>query len=1155
MYARMEHDIAWFIRLLMEMQENANVFCPYSCAGDGFEILTGDRTRCKLTAITDQREFKEAFEAAPLNDKHNLYLGATQYFSVHEQFHYAFCQPPLRYSIAEDGTHHVAGIQVNDVLRDFECSRDPHSDERVGMLHLIALESMEKAVHYGGLFCAVLPKGWMGDHSNIRMRYVNWFNNHIPTVAKIALPHGAVYYLDENGDKQPINIKHELCCFAKPLTHKLDAQGRGPLGFARFTHSMFTYKLDGLAEGDGTNLGIKYSGTDWYKLYVTFLAKFYRGNNTKLRLTPSGAAVRLSDPSQTIVFEPKPEHRLQFKVATTKDEIRSNLLGVHIKPGNKVKLVTYSPVAEGLLHELRVAGGKNPEFGKTSDYYWLWDQAMSVKVFHRDRDELCMNLISAGLTPYLLASDVQRLNKQEKWAERQLTPIERCVKTSREGEPEQWELQFEEIGVRAMYPELLEQWRVRATKMKLHKLLYPFQFNGVLIMAVKDSCLDADMMGLGKTLSVLALALLLTTKKILLVVPSKLIGEWQNEIERMLASFCRNTRLNWRGESIRDAAKYQIIQWAADCKPENLKAINIIAYEKLTRQPKDAHYFFCPACSTTACSMKFVMQMPCPKCNHGVRKKWRRECVAAGERKTYIGKGRGQFFRGNYTVTPGQTMEDNRSPMPDLVMMKRSKHILKKVKKVQVGFKAEHRPVNGEIVKVQVPLYESVPKVRHMKWTFANLLRNRFNLIGLDEAEYIKNAKTARTHAVSHLRARRKVPCTGTPIRGFAESILNMLNWMLKPVIFPEYRYTTDRSGLKRFNDKYETTVINQQTGKKKKIPKILNPEQFQAEMAPFILRRHRNEPEVIAVLSRKDVIVQPISLDMDDEHRAYYELWLEKFKAWWQKMKEEEEGRKVKPGELMVKMGYLVNASTQPRWMLHNILKGKDEQAKEWAREIGLYKGGATSKQRKVFQLCEDVANSGDKGIVFSDRRNNLLFGMTWCANHRPRIAALQIDGKVSRDIKAGGRSQRQQMVNDFREGPYSILWAGLKSMRDGANIPEANHGIFMDLSWVPSDLEQAAHRMIRPQQKKTVFIKHLVHLGTIDDYMRLWCTLKAHCADEGIDFMEFDDFSSKMIPDINQYANAIVDGTESIVRAEMELAIEHIRKQQERGHDDSKL
>jgi hypothetical protein len=98
-----------------------------------------------------------------------------------------------------------------------------------------------------------------------------------------------------------------------------------------------------------------------------------------------------------------------------------------------------------------------------------------------------------------------------------------------------------------------------------------------------------------------------------------------------------------------------------------------------------------------------------------------------------------------------------------------------------------------------------------------------------------------------------------------------------------------------------------------------------------------------------------------------------------------------------------------------------------------------------------------------------------------------------------------------------------------------------------------QGIARMLRPSQKKVVTSHFLMHKGSIDEYMCALCYLKGRSHSEGIDYMEFADCSVSMIPDIRQYADSIVDGTDDVLKRNMWLAVDNIKKRMEDGEEET--
>ena len=282
----------------------------------------------------------------------------------------------------------------------------------------------------------------------------------------------------------------------------------------------------------------------------------------------------------------------------------------------------------------------------------------------------------------------------------------------------------------------------------------------------------------------------------------------------------------------------------------------------------------------------------------------------------------------------------------------------------------------------------------------------------------------------------------------------------------------------------------------------------------------------------------------MDPSHRAFYMLWLEKFSEWWQKKREEEDGKEnaVASNDLLVKLGYLINASSIPHFMFNN-LKG---EMGEWAKIIGPYTAKKmTSKFERASQLIKQNVVHGDKTIVYCWRNANIDLGKVWCAAQTPRIHAICVDGRTSNEIDPRyNRSKKQLLVDKFCQQDYHVMFANIQTMKEGFNIPQANRGIFMEYNWNAIDWQQALARMLRPAQKKTVYGTFLCHEGTADEYVSAYVQLKARSEQEGVDHQSFDDFKGSMVPDFRLYAEAIVEGNVKAMMQKMRSDLDKLKE-----------
>lgn len=1027
---------------------------------------------------------------------------------------------------------------VEDTMLFFESSKNPLSKERLASIHLVNMEQMFRAVMPGGYFAVVVPKNWIGNN----MKYGKWWNDNVATVARINLPSDTVY-----GVKNCIidkDIKWQLLVFMKPVARQ---SHRHRLLHAEFRYSAFMYTMTTLDE-DGTAKLVKaFRKHDWWNKSIKLFNKMLEDQpyDREYGLRDSGPA-ELQDPRMIRIFLPNDRTRPGYKIAESTQQIQDDPRGIHIQPGPPVKCRAYHPVALSRLLDIQSCSKDiriQAEGTKPAKVIDDFTESLRRKHFSSCKEELIKTIQEKGLVPYILATDIARMHKQEKWLAHQLAPLERCVQTTTSDDINEisWDWLYSDLSLQTMYPDLYRMWGDRARGMKMDKIAFDFQFDDIVRSACKQSLMLAPVMGLGKTLEALLTSYLRCVNRTLIVTPGRLQGIWIKELETNVANYVRRIKKNWMGQRI--YADYQVIEWAEQCKPENLKTFNIISFERLTAIPRDAHFFKCSKCGFVVCSLFGYDRQPCPnpECTNFRRR----------QRANEINRIRGLR---KYKTRGGYDIDERIHPEP-AYLMDRMDYREKKLSRRLRGY--EQRLLDDGHTVISVPEYDMVEKDVHLAWTFSQALRlacqkgstiarersggrtsGCIKNIIVEEAVSIKNPNALRSKATNHLNVKHRMTLTGTPIRGYPPSILNLLNYTTKRSVFPDYR-NEDEGSIARFLDKYGTYVKMEETGQRKLLPKVNNPEQFQAEFAPIILRHLREEPIVMKDIAPKHCQIITERMDMDEEHKEFYRKWLKEFTKWFIE-KKKEEGKNARGGEIMVKLGYLANASGIPHSIFDSITKGKDvdQDVAAWAAVIGPYKGPPTAKQKRTWELIRKAQSQGDKVMVASRRRANLELGQRWAERQsEPPCYSMIVDGRTPNDKKHG-------MIEMFQSHEYNVLWAGLGAISEGFNIPGANWGIFMDYEWEPSVHKQFIGRMLRPQQEKMVYAYYLAHHGTVDEYMAAIAILKARSSDETIDYMEFDDLSVEMIPDVRQYAQAIVDGTDGTLKQRMWLAVEEITK-----------
>lgn len=131
------------------------------------------------------------------------------------------------------------------------------------------------------------------------------------------------------------------------------------------------------------------------------------------------------------------------------------------------------------------------------------------------------------------------------------------------------------------------------------------------------------------------------------------------------------------------------------------------------------------------------------------------------------------------------------------------------------------------------------------------------------------------------------------------------------------------------------------------------------------------------------------------------------------------------------------------------------------------------SSKNRHIIRYIQEIPLD-DKAIVFS----NSIRGLECLAND------LSLHG-LDVIMVNGTTKDNTERIREFKEGPVRVLLLSFKLGNVGLNITCANHIIFMHPWWNPHMVEQAADRVHRLGQRKTVYIVHFIMNHTIDLYV----------------------------------------------------------------------
>ncbi|WAM22608.1 MAG: SNF2-related protein (plasmid) [Candidatus Methanoperedens sp.] len=394
------------------------------------------------------------------------------------------------------------------------------------------------------------------------------------------------------------------------------------------------------------------------------------------------------------------------------------------------------------------------------------------------------------------------------------------------------------------------------------------------------------------------------------------------------------------------------------------------------------------------------------------------------------------------------------------------------------------------------------------KKTFGKALRRRFGYIAIDEGHGIKAQGSKQALAVRCLKARYKLISTGTPIANYPRNIFSLLTFgwgdgtelngygYYTPTRRPHGGYT---SGTRQFKEDFVTiewvTPQFEQTldkgRKSREMPKIKDIRKWHAMLAPKMIRRTRDEPDVIKSIKIPDAKIEEIIIKPDAAQVAHYKKWLDEFANWFKQQLEleKEGGHKIDQMIILAHLTKLQFASTIPQSPSTNFT------GFEWT-------GALTTKQAKTLELIKEAIANKEKIIVYSERPEFQKFIQT-------ELKKINIASHVF--IGEQGIEDRNDLLDDFKNNGTDVLLATTTCGGTGLNIPEANVVVIADTSWTPARQIQAYSRILRPQQKKQPRITLLRCNGTIDMYMRQLMSAKSNAINQGIDYSEYEEIDLK--------------------------------------------
>lgn len=335
----------------------------------------------------------------------------------------------------------------------------------------------------------------------------------------------------------------------------------------------------------------------------------------------------------------------------------------------------------------------------------------------------------------------------------------------------------------------------------------------------------------------------------------------------------------------------------------------------------------------------------------------------------------------------------------------------------------------------------------------AELARQQWDRVVLDEAQHIKNAGTRQAKAARALSARHRLALTGTPVENRLEELRSILDFTMPKVLGSAQTFRA-RFAVPIERDHDENAISRLRT-----------------VTQPFVLRRVKTDPAVISDLPEK--LEMTVRANLTVEQAALYQAVVDDMLA------------KLKDAKGMARKGAVLGALTRLKQVCNHP-----------AHFLGdgsgvLHRGGHRSgKLALVEDVLEAVLADGEKALLFTQFRE---FGDLIAPYLAERFGA-------AIPLLHGGvrKKQRDSMVERFQEphGPPLMLLS-LKAGGTGLNLTAANHVVHLDRWWNPAVENQATDRAFRIGQQRNVQVRKLICVDTIEERIDEMISGKRQLAD----------------------------------------------------------
>ena len=313
-----------------------------------------------------------------------------------------------------------------------------------------------------------------------------------------------------------------------------------------------------------------------------------------------------------------------------------------------------------------------------------------------------------------------------------------------------------------------------------------------------------------------------------------------------------------------------------------------------------------------------------------------------------------------------------------------------------------------------------------------------WGLVVADEAQHVKNARSATARALRTVPSAARVALTGTPVENNLTELWAILDWATPGLLGSRQAFRKVWAGP--IESGHEPTKARQ----------------FAGLIGPFLLRRRKSDPGIAPELPEKTETDHLLGLTR--EQVVLYESFV---RDTMERIRRADEDTR--------------------RGLVLKLLTGLKQICNHPAHFLKQSGGRLTGRSEKLDLLDELLATAlaeDSSVLVFTQ----YVAMARLIEDHLGRIG-------VPHQFLHGGTPVRQRdaMVSSFQAGPDAggvpVFLLSLKAGGTGLNLTRADHVVHVDRWWNPAVEDQATDRAHRIGQTRAVQVHRMITQGTVEE------------------------------------------------------------------------